>query len=114
MLKLESIRERNASNPSNATWLAATIRRYAFRNWHRVVAAVMVVRSPEVTKGCFDMPSDDGALNVDRRCPVCHELMRVVRLESGVPGLPPAMRRQIIKCPACELVTFRTFALEPE
>jgi hypothetical protein len=85
-----------------------------FRNWHRVGAAVMVVGSPEVTKGGFDMPSDDSALNLDRRCPTCREPMRVILLESGVPGLPPGMRRQMIKCSACELVTFHTFALEPE
>jgi hypothetical protein len=57
-------------------------------------------------KGCFDMPSDDSAVNFERRCPVCREPMRVVGLESGVPGLPPHMRRQIIKCSECKLVTF--------
>jgi len=60
------------------------------------------------------MPSDDSALNFERACPVCCEPMRVVRLESGVPGLPPGMRRQMIKCSACELVSFYTFALEQE
>jgi hypothetical protein len=65
-------------------------------------------------KGSFDMPSDDSAPNFEQRCPVCREPMRIVRLESGVPGLPLGMRRQMIKCSACELVTFHTFALESE
>jgi hypothetical protein len=58
------------------------------------------------------MPRDDNAL--EQRCPVCQGPMQVVCLESGVPGLPPGIRRHIIKCPACELVTFRTLALEQE
>ena len=65
-------------------------------------------------KGSFDMPSDDGALNFERECPVCREPMRVVGLETGVPGLPPHMRRQIIKCSECQLVTFHIFAFKPE
>jgi hypothetical protein len=58
--------------------------------------------------------SDDNAAFFEQRCPVCREPMQVVRLESGVPGLPPGMRRQMIRCSACELVAFHTFALEQE
>ena len=35
------------------------------------------------------MSSDDHAAFFEQRCPVCRKPMQVVRLESGVPGLPP-------------------------
>jgi len=70
-------------------------------------------RGPEVTKRGSDMSSDDNAAFFER-CPVCRKPMQVVRLESGVPGLPPGVRRQMIRCSACELVAFHTFALEQE
>jgi hypothetical protein len=41
------------------------------------------------------MSSDDNAAFFER-CPLCRKPMQVVRLESGVPGLPPGMRRQMI------------------
>jgi hypothetical protein len=50
------------------------------------------------------MPSDDNARPLEKQCPVCRGPMRVVRVESGVPGLPPDLRRQMIKCSACNLV----------
>ncbi len=75
--------------------------------------ATMVVQMTGSNKGSFDTRSDDSALNFEQRCPVCYEPMQVACLESGVPGLPPGMRRQMIKCSACKLVTFHTFALEP-
>jgi hypothetical protein len=40
------------------------------------------------------MSSDDNAAFFER-CPVCRKPMQVVRLESGVPGLPPGVRRQM-------------------
>ena len=61
------------------------------------------------------MSRDDNVPSLERQCPICRGPLRVVRLESGVPGLPPGMRRQMAKCSACELVTtFHTFAPEQE
>jgi hypothetical protein len=62
----------------------------------------------------LNVPSDDTACPSERQCPVCRGPMRVVRVESGVPGLPPDLRRQMIKCSACKLVAVHTFALEQE
>jgi hypothetical protein len=60
------------------------------------------------------MPSDDNAWPLEKQCPVCRGPMRVVRVESGVPGLPPDLRRQMIKCSACNLVAVHTSAREQE
>jgi len=60
------------------------------------------------------MSGDDDAAFFEQRCPVCRQPMQVVRLESGVPGLPPGMRRRMIRCSACGLVAFHTFAFEQE
>jgi hypothetical protein len=62
----------------------------------------------------FDTPSDGTACTSGRQCPVCRGPMQVVGVESGVPGLRPDLRRQMIKCSACELVAVHTFALEQE
>jgi hypothetical protein len=68
----------------------------------------------DATMAGFDMPSDDTACPSERQCPVCRGPVRVVRVESGVPGLPTDLRRQMIKCSACKLVAVHTFALEQE
>jgi hypothetical protein len=50
------------------------------------------------------MPTDDNACPLEKRCPICRGATHVVRVESGVLGLPPELRRQIVKCSACGLV----------
>jgi hypothetical protein len=77
-------------------------------------ATVTWLRDGEATMAGFDMPSDDTACTSARQCPVCRGPMQVVGVESGVPGLRPDLRRQMIKCSACELVAVHTFALEQE
>ena len=62
--------------------------------------------------GDFNMPSDENAHPFERQCPVCRGPIQVVRVESGVPGLPPGRQRQMIKCSRCELVATHTFDLE--
>jgi hypothetical protein len=72
------------------------------------------LRDGEATMAGFDTPSDGTACTSGRQCPVCRGPMQVVGVESGVPGLRPDLRRQMIKCSACELVAVHTFALEQE
>jgi hypothetical protein len=75
--------------------------------------AEMAVRIASEQAG-FYMPRDDNTRSGQQRCPICQGPMQVVCPESGVPGLPPGIRRHIIRCLACELVTFQTLALERE
>ena len=72
------------------------------------------LRDGEATMAGFDTPSDGTACTSGRQCPVCRGPMQVVGVESGVPGLRPDLRRQMIKCSACELVAVHTFAVEQE
>jgi hypothetical protein len=74
--------------------------------------AIRVYGPTRSNKAGFEMPRDDNDNAPEQRCPICRGSMQVVRPESGVPGLPPGIRRNIIRCRVCELVTFQTFALE--
>jgi hypothetical protein len=40
----------------------------------------------------------------ERQCPLCRGPMQVIRMESGIPGLPPGRQRQMMKCSVCGLV----------
>jgi hypothetical protein len=48
----------------------------------------------------------------ERQCPLCRSPIQVIRMETGIPGLPPGRQRQMVKCSACELVTTHTVDLE--
>src|ERR1700691_161279 len=76
--------------------------------------AIPIRQADQGKQAGFDMPRDDNTRNGEQRCSICHGPMQVVCLESGVPGLPPGIRRHIIRCPACKMVTFQTLALEEE
>ena len=41
---------------------------------------------------------------LERQCPLCRGPMQVIRVETGIPGLPPGRQRQMMKCSACGLV----------
>jgi hypothetical protein len=47
-------------------------------------------------------------------CAVCRGPIHVIRVETGVPGLPPGRQRQMVKCSACGLVATHTFDLKSD
>ncbi len=50
------------------------------------------------------MLARENARLLERQCPLCRGPMQVIRLETGIPGLPPGRQRQMMKCSACGLV----------
>jgi hypothetical protein len=62
-----------------------------------------------VPRGDFAMLAGENASLLERQCcSVCRGPTQVIRVEAGVPGLPPGRQRQMVKCSACGLVGTHT------
>ena len=59
--------------------------------------------------GDFVMVSGENASLLEGQwCAVCRGPIQVIRVETGVPGLPPGRQRKMVKCSACGLVATHT------
>jgi hypothetical protein len=78
------------------------------------LALVIAVKCKSIPLGCvarWRLHMLAGESTIDRQCPICSGAVQMIRVETGIPGLPPGRQRQTVKCLACGLVATQTLDL---